>query len=343
MAEELIYKVGVEGTNELDKLEKSVDKAGKSTGKTRLYMSELRTELRKARGDMIKYAEGTEEYNKALEKGARITQQIKDANSKMRLSVQDLGDTTKNVTGALAGFAGGFQVVQSTMSLFGIENEETIKTVLKLQQTMSIVQGMSAFAQSIGDAQDILYAFRQSNNRVVGELQNTSDVFDGVTKSSDAMGDSFKASGKESAVLSSNLAGNTKIANDLSKGLEKIGGDAHIANVQKLSEMVNVYEQQLSSAKKMLDTYTEGTADYKGVLDMVIRAEKNLIETQAELDVALKSGQKTTKDSIKFTKDGVEVIEDFTESTKKSGKAFSSFAKTILKSLGTMTAFLAII
>ena len=47
MAEELIYKVGVEGTNELDKLEKTVEKAGKSTGKTKLYMSELRTELRK--------------------------------------------------------------------------------------------------------------------------------------------------------------------------------------------------------------------------------------------------------------------------------------------------------
>ena len=156
MSEELIYKVGVEGTNELNKLEQSVDKAGKSVGKTKLYMSELRTELRKARGDLIKYAEGTEEYNRALEKGARITQQINDANSKMRIGVQDLGTTTKNVTSTMVGFAGGFQVVQSAMSLFGIENEETIKTVLKLQQTMAIVQGMTAFAQGINDVQNLL-------------------------------------------------------------------------------------------------------------------------------------------------------------------------------------------
>ena len=99
MAEELIYKVGVEGTNELDKLEKSVDKAGKSVGKTKLYMSELRTELRKARGDMIKYAEGTDEYNRALARGSQITTQINDANAKMRIGVQDIGTTTKNVTG----------------------------------------------------------------------------------------------------------------------------------------------------------------------------------------------------------------------------------------------------
>ena len=340
MAEELIYKVGVEGTNELDKLETSVEKAGESTNKTRLYMSELHNELKKARSDMLKYAKGTEEYNKALERSSRITSQISDTNAKMNTSIKDLGVTTQNVSGALAGFAGGFQVVQATMSLFGVENEETIKTMLKLQQTMSIVQGLTAFAQGINEAKDILAAFRQSNQQVTGELQATSEVLDGVSKSSDNMGDSFKASAKESAVLGSNLAGNTKIADDLSKGLDKIGGDAHIANVKKLSEMTELYEQQLESAQKMLSVFTEGSIEHNGALQMVERAEKNLIETQAELNIALKSGQKATESGIKFTKDGVEVMEDLADSTKKSGKAFSSFAKTIGKSLLTMGAFL---
>ena len=90
----------------------------------------------------------------------------------------------------------------------------------------------------------------------------------------------------------------------------------------------------------MLSVYTEGTAEHNGVLQMVNRAEKNLIETQAELNIALEAGQKATASGIKFTKDGVEVVEDLAESTKKSGKAFNSFAKTIGKSLLTMGAFL---
>lgn len=325
MAEELIYKVGVEGTNELDKLEKSVDKAGKSTGKTKLYMSELRNELRKARGDMIKYAEGTEEYNRALNKGARITQQINDANSKMRLSVQDLGDTTKNVTGTMVGFAGGFQVVQSAMSLFGIENEETIKTVLKLQQTMSIVQGMSAFAQSIGDMQDLLGAFRASNNQVVGELQDTSKGLDGVSKSTDKMGDSFKTSGKESAVLGSNLAGNTKISNDLRDSLSGLSKE-QLLNTKSATESAikseeahrAVMEAKLESAK--LDKTIQGAVQH--YTHQIEESNKTLGDHQAKLD-----GVNTR-------------IEDL---GKKGPKAVSTFAKSIGKSLGTMAAFLAVI
>lgn len=352
MAEELIYKVGVEGTNELDKLEKSVDKAGKSTGKTKLYMSELRTELRKARGDMIKYAEGTEEYNRALEKGARITQQINDANSKMRLSVQDLGTTTKNVTGALTGFAGGFQVVQSTMSLFGIENEETIKTVLKLQQTMSIVQGMSAFAQGIGDAQDILYAFRQSNNQAVGELQDTSNALNDVSKSSDNMVDSFKVSGKESAVLSSNLAGATNAADETSKGMNNL-----MTSLSESGGFFDRYKEAVAKANvAMLENDLailksgEDYESFNNITNRVIHSNGGHEASIESVIVAMEKEIALNKSTIEGLNQKTESLEKTTKATdnlskgaKESGKAVSSFAKTIGKSLLTMGAFLAVI
>ena len=352
MAEELIYKVGVEGTNELDKLETSVDKAGKSTNKTRLYMSELRTELRKARGDMIKYAEGTEEYNAALAKGARITQQINDANSKMRAGVQDLGTTTKNVTGALTGFAGGFQVVQSTMSLFGIENEETIKTVLKLQQTMSIVQGLSAFAQGISDAQDILSAFRQSNNRLNEDLKESSQNMEGVTSSSDKMGDSFKVSGKESAVLSSNLAGATNAADETSKGMNNL--------MTSLSESGGFFDRFKKAAAKanvaMLENDLailksgEDFESLNAVTNKVIEANGGHEESIESIITAMEKEIALNKSTIEGLNQKTESLEKTTKATdnlskgvKESGKAVNSFAKTIGKSLLTMGAFLAVI
>ena len=325
MAEELIYKVGVEGTNELNKLEQSVDKAGKSVGKTKLYMSELRTELRKARGDMIKYAEGTEEYNRALAKGSRITTQINDANSKMRAGVQDIGTTTRNVTGAMVGMAGGFQVVQSAMSLFGIENEETIKTVLKLQQTMAIVQGMARFAQGISNAQNLVASFRATNHQLNEDLKTTGDGMEGVSKSSDKMGDSFKTSGKESAVLGSNLAGNTKISNDLKDSLG------------------NLSKEQLLNTKSTIEAAIKSEEAHRAVLETKLEA--------AKLDKTVQGATRHWTEEIEKSNkalgdhqaklDGVNTrIEDL---GKKGPKAVSTFAKSIGKSLLTMSAFLAVI
>lgn len=344
MAEELIYKVSVEGTNELNKLETSVEKAGESTNKTTSHMAELSAELRKARGDMLKYAKGTEEYNKALEKSSRLTSQVNDVNAKMKTGVLDLGQTTSKVASSLAGFAGGFQVVQSAMSLFGIENEETIKTVLKLQQTMSIVQGLTTFAQGIFDAQELLASFRASNHQLNEDLKTTGDGMEGVSKSSDSMGDSLKASGKESAVLGSNLAGNTKIADDLSKGLGDVTkglnemGDraAHIAKIQDLNRTMDDLNDNIDVSTKHLEGLTEGTEEYNAAQRAIERNNEKLIKVTEEYEETLKNG-------IKATEDGAKAQENLSKSTKKTEKAVTSFGKSIAKSLGTMAAFLAII
>ena len=379
MAEELIYKVGVEGTNELNKLENSVDKAGKSVGKTKLYMSELRTELRKARGDLIKYAEGTDEYNRALARGSQITAQINEANGKMRAGVQDLGDTTKNVTSTMVGFAGGFQVVQSTMSLFGIENEETIKTVLRLQQTMSIVQGLSAFAQGIDNAQDLIAAFRASNHQLNEELKTTSEGMEGVSKSTGKMGESMGGAVKESAVLGSNLAGNTKISEDLSKGLGEVtnkieesdkatkafslsfaefekavfgpGGNMDRTVLAGLSQALDELEEGgLDSVNNIAKNWIEKNTEIGASVEQVTEAmEKEIevlkvhVEESKKAYGSLKKHTKVNKEAEEQTKKTTKATEDLGKSSKGAGKGFSSFTKSIGKSLLTMGAFLAVI
>ena len=354
MSEELIYKVGVEGTNELNKLEQSVDKAGKSVGKTKLYMSELRTELRKARGDMIKYAEGTEEYNRALAKGSRITSQINDANSKMRIGVQDLGDTTKNVTSTMVGFAGGFQVVQSAMSLFGIENEETIKTVLKLQQTMAIVQGMSAFAQGINDVQNLIAGFRASSAQMNEELRNTSDSMEGVAKSSGEMGDAMGVSAKESAVLGSNLAGNVALGDKMVASNKEL--------IKSLQEQIDLYpEITQGQREKVIALLTEknilkAKRDLEKDPEVINSINKEREAIQAKID-AIHEENKLTYEKRKANEKELDALLKNTEATegqtkateklgkanKTAGKGVSSFTASIVKSLATMGAFLAII
>lgn len=155
MAEELIYNVGVEGIQSLDSLEKKVSDTGKTTNKTTSYMTEMREELRELRGEMVKNEVGTDKYNKALLRASEIQGKITDANDKVRAGIQDLGQTTKNVTRGITGMAGGFQVVQASMQMFGIENENAVKSIQKLQQSMAIIQGLSQFADAIDHVQDL--------------------------------------------------------------------------------------------------------------------------------------------------------------------------------------------
>ena len=366
MSEELIYKVGVEGTKELNKLEKSVDKAGKATNKTTDYFQKMRMELRAARGDMLKYAAGTEEYNRALNKAADIQGRMKATNDIVRASTQDLGDTAKHVTGAMVGFAGGFQVVQSAMSLFGIENEETIKTILKLQQTMAVVQGLSAFAQGIDNMQDILGAFRASNQQLTDELRNTSDGMEGVAKSSGEMGDSMGATAKESAVLSSNLAGNTKIANDVAKsqkgllsGIESLtkaqiegqieyqkGRLSHIETSIALLEEGKGYDALSLKMKEYFTIRKMGNATNEEMIETLKKSQKrhiHAIEIQEEYLDGNNKLSKSQKELAKNTNDASKATKKLGEANETAGKGVSSFAKTIGKSLLTMGAFLAII
>ena len=366
MAEELIYKVGVEGTNELNKLEQKVTDTGKATNKTTDYFQKMRMELRAARGDMLKYAAGTQEHNRALNKAADIQGRMKAVNDKVRASTQDLGDTAKHVTGAMVGFAGGFQVVQSAMSLFGIENEETIKTVLKLQQTMSLVQGLSAFAQGIDNMQDIIAAFRASNHQLNEELKTTSDGMEGVSKSTGKMGDSMGATVKDSAVLGSNLAGNTKIADDLDKGLGKVSknigeltvnmdkidaGSIHFANLRiSLLEGDKALLQAGASTKNLSKNTQElleannatnaGIKEKIALIDVEIQRNEQLILqrkkqrrteqlSEGKSRELFKKTTEATEEGTKATEEGTKATNLFTKAKEKFGKSSKKAGKGI--------------
>ena len=366
MAEELIYKVGVEGTKELDRLDKATKKVGQTTNKTTSYMSELRREQRAMRGEMIKNAQGTEAYNRALRRGAEITGQIADANSKMNMGIMDLGQTTRNVTSAVTGFAGGFQVVQASMQLFGIENEEAIKSIMRLQQTMAIIQGMAAFAQGIGDVQDLVANFRAESNlakQSVGELGNAQDL----------ASDSASNLGKESAVLSSNLTGNQaiadKVADSTSKNKEQY--DKLVASIKEItlaSEKETLTLQEQINKKETLAGMKEsdlkmdikaGKLTQKGIENRqkeidglyeelnALRSKKDIEENLAKTKV---KGLEKQKEVIKVTSEATKETEKLSESTEDSGKktkgaaeAQGGFIKSIGKSLLTMGAFLAVI
>ena len=66
MAEEIILNVNINGEEDLNKVDKSLEKLGKTSNKTQSEIQKIRKELRDAKSDMLGAEEGTAKYNDAL-------------------------------------------------------------------------------------------------------------------------------------------------------------------------------------------------------------------------------------------------------------------------------------
>jgi hypothetical protein len=85
--------------------------------------------------------EGSDEYERMREELVSLQKQSNDTNKELKV----LGSDTKSIDGLISlasGVAGGFAIAQGTMALFGSENEEVQKALLKVNAAMAILQGL---------------------------------------------------------------------------------------------------------------------------------------------------------------------------------------------------------
>ena len=166
-----------------------------------------------------------------------------------------------------------------------------------------------------------------------------------LTKTSDAMGDSMKNTGKESAVLGSNLAGTNKVSSDMKDNFEKLG-ETIKTDSQRMDEM-NLRLLDSDKANIMIGESTTRLSDRM----------RTLLEREGALNGTIKEKLAILDKEKKRLETRLGIIEESTEKTSKLGKAtekldkgiekgakgFSKFTKSILSSLGTMAVFLAAI
>jgi hypothetical protein len=101
---------------------------------------------------------------------------IKDAVGDVGAQIDYFASDTRKFDAVLSGvqgLAGGFEVVQGTMALFGDENEDLQKTMMKLMATMSVVQGLQEVQNVLQKESTFMVglqtAAQKAYNAVVGE------------------------------------------------------------------------------------------------------------------------------------------------------------------------------
>jgi hypothetical protein len=119
------------------------------TSQTTSAFKSAKDELKQTQKALVEMSlagkQGTAEF-KAMEKRAG---QLKDAIGDVNTRVKNLANDTpklKLLTEAATGIAGGFAIAQGAAALFGDENEDVQKAIMKTQAAMAILNGVQSIA-----------------------------------------------------------------------------------------------------------------------------------------------------------------------------------------------------
>lgn len=112
-------------------------------------VNDLRQELKALKDTLLSTEQGTEEYNKVLQQAADIQHTLKEQMEELNATAMDFGQITGNIVKATGGLVAGLQAAKATMNLFGIENEEVLKSLEKMQNLMAITQALPSIDNGI--------------------------------------------------------------------------------------------------------------------------------------------------------------------------------------------------
>ena len=140
------------GSNAFDKLTESANELKASLGGVSATFEDIYGDLKPLSSRLGEIEDRM--YEMALA-GQKNTQEFKDLQAeaiKMRSTIIDVdasvdafaqkGARLQGFIGVLSGIAGGFAVIQGSMALFGVENENVEKGLLKVQSAIAILSGL---------------------------------------------------------------------------------------------------------------------------------------------------------------------------------------------------------
>ncbi len=111
----------------------------------------LRAQLKEAVADVAALSDKFGVSNKATIEAAKRAAELKDriGDAKSMVDAFNPDAKFKAFSASLSGVAGGFAALQGAMALFGTENDNVQKALLKVQAAMAFSQGLQAVGESI--------------------------------------------------------------------------------------------------------------------------------------------------------------------------------------------------
>ena len=150
------------------------------TGTAQKSIKSLRTELKDLKDQLVNLEQGTEEYNQVLQQAANIQHDLAEMNKELAASAMDFGEIMGNTTATIGGAISGFQALTASMSLLGVENEDALQTIKKLQSIMALTQGIAGIENGIKAFKRLTTAI--TNSATITNLFNKATKTTAVTE-----------------------------------------------------------------------------------------------------------------------------------------------------------------
>lgn len=119
-----------------------------------------RRELKDLKAAMEQLDPSSQAYAEAFQRAAEITHNLSEQQEMLKYSSTDIGDQLSNMRGIAANLAAGYGAVNAAMGLFGEENENVKEALLKVQQTMALIQGLQGLDGFIKRTQGLSTAMK---------------------------------------------------------------------------------------------------------------------------------------------------------------------------------------
>lgn len=120
-------------------------KGGESVAQASGKVENLRTKLKALKQQLASGELSADEFNKISKQAGELDDRLKDVNAR----VKNLGSDTRRLDGFVSiaqGIAGGFAAAQGAVALFGDENKDLQKTLVKVQGAVALLSGVQAVA-----------------------------------------------------------------------------------------------------------------------------------------------------------------------------------------------------
>jgi hypothetical protein len=131
------------------KVQLEVDiKGGDSVGKAAEKTKSLKQELRELKQELASGNLTGKAFDEAAKRAGKLQDSIGDVNQR----VKNLASDTSKLDGFVSlatGIAGGFAAAQGAMALFGSENEDLQKSLVKIQGAVALLNGVQAVANTL--------------------------------------------------------------------------------------------------------------------------------------------------------------------------------------------------
>ncbi len=131
-------QVIVDASNQLKEFAQEASKSGNE-------VKSLKAQLREMKAQIASGSLGAKELNEVTKRAAELTDHLGDVNERIRGLSSDTKRIDAVVT-AFRGIAGGVAVASGAMALFGEQNKDLEKGLMKVQGAMALLQGVQELA-----------------------------------------------------------------------------------------------------------------------------------------------------------------------------------------------------